>query len=272
MSVLSCAHVHTPFCDGKTPAPDMARAAWEKGFISLGFSSHAPQDFDPGSCIPPDQEENYKAQIRALQAQYAGRMAVYLGIERDYYACVSPAGYDYYIASVHYLPLAGEYVAIDGSPADFCRLIDEGCGGDALLLARRYFDLLREYVVRARPPIIGHFDLLRKNNARSPRLDEESPSYRALALDALAAMKDTGAFLEVNTGGMARGVLRSPYPQAFLLFAWRQWGGEVIINSDCHDVRFLDAYFDDAEALLRSLGYDHAVRLGRGQMWERYAL
>ena len=42
---LSSAHVHTTFCDGKTPAPDMARTAYEKGFVSLGFSSHAPQDF-----------------------------------------------------------------------------------------------------------------------------------------------------------------------------------------------------------------------------------
>ena len=40
---LSSAHVHTTFCDGKTPAPEMAKAAFEKGFVSLGFSSHAPR-------------------------------------------------------------------------------------------------------------------------------------------------------------------------------------------------------------------------------------
>ncbi len=272
MSVLSCAHVHTPFCDGKNPASEIARAAWEKGFVSLGFSSHAPQLFDPECCVAPDREEAYKAEIRALGREYAGRMAIYLGIERDEYACVSPADYDYYIASVHYLPLNGEYVAIDGDPRDFCRLIREGCGGDPLVLAKRYFDHVREYVVRDRPPIIGHFDLLRKNNARAPMFDEDSPVYRALALEALEAMKDSGAFLEVNTGGMARGLLTSPYPAAFLLSAWKDWGGEVIINSDCHRVQFLDASFDEAEALLRSLGYDHAVRLGRTALWERYAL
>ena len=39
MSVLSCAHVHTTYCDGKTPAAEMAKRAWELGFVSLGFSS-----------------------------------------------------------------------------------------------------------------------------------------------------------------------------------------------------------------------------------------
>ena len=85
-------------------------------------------------------------------------------------------------------------------------------------------------------------------------------------------MKDTGALLELNTGPIARGKLNTPYPACFLLSAWQKWGGEVIINSDCHDVRFLDAYFPEAEALLLSLGYDHAVRLGRDTLWERYSL
>ena len=57
MKVLSSAHVHTTYCDGKTPAPLMARAALEKGFVSLGFSSHAPQRFDPGYCVDTEKEE-----------------------------------------------------------------------------------------------------------------------------------------------------------------------------------------------------------------------
>lgn len=272
MSVLSSAHVHTPFCDGKTPAPEMAKAAWEKGFVSLGFSSHAPQRFDPACCIPPAREEDYKAQIRALQAEYAGRMRIYLGIERDYYACVSADGYEYSIASVHYLPLNGEFVAVDGAPEDFLRYVKEGCGGDAMRMARRYFSLLRDYVLRDHPPIIGHFDLLRKNNAVLHLLDEESPAYRSLALETLEALAGAGAFLEVNTKPLIKGRPKTPYPEAFLLSAWKNWGGEVIINSDCHDARYLDVFYPQAEALLLSLGYDHAVRLGEKALWERYPL
>ena len=69
MSILSSAHVHTTYCDGKTPAAEMAKRAWELGFVSLGFTSHAPQTFDPGYCIDPAREEDYKAEIRALKAR-----------------------------------------------------------------------------------------------------------------------------------------------------------------------------------------------------------
>ena len=152
------------------------------------------------------------------------------------------------------------------------RYVKEGCGGDAMLMAQRYFSLVRDYVLRDHPPIIGHFDLLRKNNARLHLLDENSPAYRSLALETLEALAETGTFLEVNTKPLINGQLPTPYPDVFLLSAWKAWGGEVIINSDCHDVQYLDAFFPEAEALLLSLGYDHAVRLGTNTLWERYPL
>ena len=62
---------------------------------------------------------------------------------------------------------------------------------------------------------------------------------------------DTGALLEVNTGAIARGYLATPYPAPFLLEEWRAWGGEVILNSDCHDARYLDAGFDGAEEFIQ---------------------
>lgn len=273
MSVLSSAHVHTTYCDGKTPAAEMARAAYEKGFLSLGFSSHAPQDFDPGYCIPPEREDAYRREILALKAQYAGRMTIYLGIERDHYACVSPAGYDYFLSAVHYFRKPdGTYAAIDAAPETLGNYVRDCCGGDGLRMARQYFTMLRDDVIATRAPIIAHFDLLRKNNSALHLYDEESPAYRNMALDALRPLADTGALLEVNTGAIARGYLTTPYPAPFLLKAWRAWGGQVIINSDCHNALFLDTYFRESEALLLSLGYDHALRLGKDTLWEAYPL
>ena len=88
-------------------------------------------------------------------------------------------------------------------------------------------------------------------------------------------MRETGALLEVNTGGIAKGYLKDPYPAPFLLTAWKEWGGEVIVNSDCHNASLLDAGYAQAEELLLSLGYDHAVRLSSNPkqgMWERFSL
>jgi histidinol-phosphatase (PHP family) len=268
---LSSAHVHTTFCDGKTSAPDMARTAYEKGFVSLGFSSHAPQHFDPPCCIDPQREEEYKAQIRALQREYEGRMPIYMGIERDLYSCASPQGYDYFLAAVHYFRHPdGHHTPIDAEPEKLRRYVDMYCGGDGLEMARQYFALLRDYVLAAHPAIIAHFDLIRKNNTRLHLYDEEGKAYQDMALDSLRPLAETGALLEVNTGAVARGYLTAPYPAPFLLKEWLAWGGEVILDSDCHDMRYLDTGYDDAEELLRSLGYSHAVRLGKKTLWERY--
>jgi histidinol-phosphatase (PHP family) len=96
-----------------------------------------------------------------------------------------------------------------------------------------------------------------------------------MALEALRAMRETNALLEVNTGGVARGYMTSPYPSNLLLKEWKVWGGEVIVNSDCHNVKLLDAGYEQAEEILLSLGFDHAVRLSANPekgMWERFAL
>lgn len=274
--ILSSAHVHTTFCDGRSTAEEMARTAYELGFVSLGFSSHAPQTFDFEYCIHPSREEEYKTEIRRIQQEYAGRMAVYLGIERDLYSCADPSGYDYFIASVHYLKRPDcSYCSVDGPAEKLQKYVDEYCGGDGLKMAQQYYSALRDYVVEAKPHIIGHFDLVRYNNSRLHLYDEEDPAYRTMVLDALQAVRGTDALLEVNTGGVARGYMSDPYPAPFILKAWKEWGGEVIICSDCHYAKLMDAAYDKAEELLLSVGYDHAVRLSRDPekgMWETFSL
>lgn len=273
MKTRSSAHVHTDFCDGRAPAEEMVCSALEKGFISLGFSSHAPQRFGAPCCVAPEREDDYKAEILRLKKKYAGQIALYLGTERDLFACSGPAGYDYCIASTHYFPLENGYTPIDGKPEQLAAYLRQRLDGDGLALARAYFSQLRDYALSFRPQIIGHFDLLRKNNAVLRFVDEESAAYREIALDALDALRGRGALLEVNTGAIARGYLTAPYPADFLLRAWLEWGEDIILNSDCHDPRLLDAAYDETEARLRALGFREAVRLSpAGDGWERYAL
>ena len=274
--ILSSAHVHTTFCDGKSAAEEMAQTACGLGFVSLGFTSHAPQTFDPAHCIDPARENDYKAEVRRLQREYKGCMAIYLGIERDMFSCADQSDYDFFIASVHYFTKPdNEKCGVDAPPEELLRYVNEYCGGDGLRMAEQYYSMLRDYVLEYDPDIIGHFDLVRMNNAALHLYDEDDPRYINMALEALRPMREKKALLEVNTGAVARGYLPTPYPSPFLLKAWKEWGGEVIVNSDCHNAVLLDKGFDQAEELLLSVGYDHIVRLsstpGNG-MWERVKL
>jgi len=268
----SSAHVHTPYCDGKTPAGEMVRRALSLGFVSLGFSSHAPQPFDFSYSMAAENEAAYRKEILDLKAQYAGKMAIYLGLERDGFSNASTEGYDYYIASVHYFPMPEGFAAVDGPAEALQRYVEDWCGGDGLEMARRYYGQLKEYADERDPPIIGHFDLIRKNNAKLHLFDEESPAYQKIALDCLESIRKADPILEINTGAIARGYLTSPYPAPFLLSAWGEMGGRIMLNSDCHDAKYLDCGYGEAERLLKDLGYDRAWRLGKRELFETYDL
>lgn len=272
MRILSNCHTHTQFCDGRSTAEDMVQAALAAGFVSLGFSSHATQHFDEHYSTLPEREKAYRVEIARLQQAYGDRIRIYMGIERDLYSFSDPFQYDYYIASVHYLQGVERYVAVDGRAEDVAAYVKNVLGGQGLALARQYYDLLCAYARAWRPPIIGHFDLIRKNNARLHLYDENSAAYRDMALSALGVMRRSGAMLELNTGGIARGYLPTPYPDDFLLRAWAGMGGEIIVSSDCHHAPDLTCFFDRAPALLARAGFDHVVMLGKDTLFERIAL
>lgn len=279
MTFVSNAHTHSRWCDGLDAIPDMVEAARALGFVSLGFSSHARQGFDPAYSMAPDAQAGYFAELRALQGE-PGLPRLWAGLELD--ALAHPdcrreafAHADYVIGSAHYLceSYGGAPVAVDGDPVLLRRYVDEVYHGDGLAMARDYFAIEVKALLRDRPQIIGHFDLLRKYVARLSLFDEADPAYRRLALSALEQAFPCGGVLEINTGGMARGYLTTPYPTLELLCAWRELGGSITLTSDCHDRRYLTHAFPQAAALARQAGFRTALRLGAGtKLWEETAL
>lgn len=279
MTFVSNAHTHSRWCDGLDAIPDMVEAARALGFVSLGFSSHARQGFDPAYSMASDAQAGYFAELRALQGE-PGLPRLWAGLELD--ALAHPdcrreafAHADYVIGSAHYLceSYGGAPVAVDGDPVLLRRYVDEVYHGDGLAMARDYFAIEVKALLRDRPQIIGHFDLLRKYAARLSLFDETDPAYRRLALSALEQAFPCGGVLEINTGGMARGYLTTPYPTLELLCAWRELGGSITLTSDCHDRRYLAHAFPKAAALARQAGFRTALQLGVGtELWEETTL
>ncbi len=262
--ILSNCHTHTTYCDGMSTMREMTEAAVNLHFDSLGFSGHAPQYFDPPYCMSPANEKLYREECVLLRKEYGDRIRIWLGTERDFYSCTDPDRYDYYIASVHYLPHHGAMIAVDGSADDLKLLLKERYGGNGLKLTRDYYEHVAVYAMTRRPPIIGHLDLIKKNNQYLGLFDEGSSDYRGLVLETLSFIRASGAMLEVNTGGMAKGYLKDPYPSSWILEEWRKMGGEVIISSDCHDKAKLDYAFDRIPEDLLKLGFFSVKILGSG--------
>ena len=76
-------HMHSTWDDGKCSIEEMILASKAAGLTSVGFSVHCPMPFENTWECPLEKLPDYIAEVRAMQAKYAGIIDVYLGIEWD---------------------------------------------------------------------------------------------------------------------------------------------------------------------------------------------
>lgn len=255
-------HTHTRYCDGKDTVFAMAEAAAALGMTALSFSGHSTTPFDLRYCMDENDTLHYAADVRRARELYEGRLEIYLGVEDDFYGTRPDFARDYTIGSVHYLLSGGVYYPVDESETEFRRAIREGFGGDPLALTRCYFETAAQVLERTQCDIIGHFDLVTKYNYGL--FDEEDPRYLGPALEALEHLCRRGAALEINTGAMARGARKVPYPARTLLKAAHEFGASIVLSSDCHDRNKLLYALDEAAALAMDCGFRTAQVLSAG--------
>jgi len=265
MPIRSNLHTHTVYCDGVSTPREMAEAALASGFVSLGFSGHAYTSFDKSCCMTPTGTLAYRREVLSLREEYAGRLDLFLGLENDGAEPQDTAGYDYCIGSVHYLFVEGEQYTVDQSPEEMRRCIDLGYGGDALAMARAYYAKLAGYASGDDVDIVGHFDVIEKFNGNGRFFDTGSPAYQKTALAALEAIAQRGKVFEVNTGAMARGFRKTPYPAPFLLRRMLEMRTPILLSSDAHDAALLTAGFAEVSAMLYETGFRETAQLRRGE-------
>lgn len=257
-------HTHSTFCDGKNTMAEMAAAACAAGVKQYGFSGHihTPCPSDAEVCMAADMTA-YRAEALRLRQEYTGRMEILLGIEWDLCSDLPvPEWADYWIGSVHNLhdPETGDYYCVDWKTEELARCRDTLCGGDAMELARRYYAAVAK-VAAMKPTVLGHIDLITKLNGEGAFFDETSPAYRAAALAALHAADPKATLLEINTGAVARGYRKTPYPAQFLLEEWHTMGGRVIITADAHTTEGITYGYREAANLARRAGFTESVLL-----------
>ena len=257
--MISNIHTHTCFCDGRDTPAEMAQRAYDLGFVSLGFSGHSDTGFDP--CGMRDYD-SYRAAVAAEKERWRGKMEIYCGIEQDHFSGRAE-GWDYVIGSVHYVERGGKKLAVDWSPEETDRIIREEYGGSADSFAEDYYALVGSLAAVTGCDIIGHFDLITKFDEGGKVFSGRR--YTEAAMGALEALIKTGAIFEINTGALARGYRRTPYPAPWILRELHAKGAEIIITSDCHNKDHLDFGYEAAVKSAREAGYDSALILRRGK-------
>ena len=262
--MLSNLHTHTTFCDGKSSVDEIVQAAIEKGFASIGFSGHGYTDFDHSYCMK--DTDGYIAAVNAAKTRFQGKIEIYIGVEEDaFYPLPNRRDFDYVIGSSHYFKIGDTYYPVDSNPSCFATCIDL-FGGDYLALAESYYRAFCDYLLRHKPTIIGHFDLITKFDELdgSPEMLKD-PAYQAIAKHYLLEVMKTDSFFEVNTGAISRGYRTAPYPSNELLHVLKKNGGKLILTSDSHRANTLDHSFEDTRQLLKDIGFTYAYTLYGGE-------
>lgn len=232
-------HTHTCYCDGKDKPVEIAETALTQGFKAIGFSGHEYSPVDEEFCMSREDTEAYRREILELKEAYKGRLKIYLGIERDYMGPGSDYPYDYVIGSVHNLKVGDDYLSIDNTAEIMEANVKKYFGGDYRAYVEYYYQTVSDVVEKTGADIVGHFDLITKFNQGNRYFDEESVWYKKTALKALAKTAETRPVFEINTGAVARGYRREPYPAKFILEEIERLKCPVILSSDCHDKEFV---------------------------------
>lgn len=244
-------HTHSSFSDGKATVRGMTERALSLGFHSLGFSDHSYAKLFEDYSMKLGTEAEYVREVRAAEAEFAGKIKLYAGIELDVDSPVPDCELDYVIASVHGLVRGGKYYAVDNVPAELDALVREGFGGNAVDMAKAYFCRVTEHVIKSKPDFVGHFDLITKFGT-SP---ENEDGYINAALESVREIVRHCKTFELNTGAIARGLRVTPYPAEFILDEIKACGGRIIVTSDCHYKERLTAWFDEADVYLSTRGF-----------------
>ena len=264
-------HTHSLFCDGKDLPEEIVKKAIEKKFDILGFSSHSMFPFGADWHISPYKFQEYTQEIQRLKESYKNKIQILLGFEVDYlspltfpkkeiYKGFSP---DYLIGSVHYLTTDKGWFTVDGPVQELEYGLNDLFNGNGKKLVQEYFYTQRQMLSNGEFDILGHPDVIRKRNGVLHFFDETESWYKSEIEETAKAIAQSGVIVEINTGGIARGVINDTYPSLDFLKTLNKYDVPITINSDAHNAQDLDCAFDFAKKQAAEAGYKEVTYLQR---------
>ncbi|MCL2089115.1 MAG: histidinol-phosphatase [Oscillospiraceae bacterium] len=256
MTFRSNLHTHSTFCDGKADMEDFVKTAIDKRFVSLGFSSHGPQSFDPHCCLKKERTQEYIEKIDSLKQKYSGSIEIYAGIEKDFYGNEIDFPTDYVIGAVHYVEIEGGYYCIDRDQQELDNAV-KAAGGIEQVVELYYDTIIR--CVESKPDILAHIDMIKMYGGHY--FSGQEKWYRQMVCTAINSMEDV--ITEVNTGGIYRGYINSLYPDDFILKHMAERQIPITLSSDAHQTSALDGYYDKALEIIKNAGF-RSIKIMQG--------
>ena len=247
-------HTHTRFSDGRNTIEEMADAAAGKGLYAIGFTDHAPMEFQHYYADRQKWLSDRSRAISLLKKEYEGRLEIFEGLELDVNTDIDVSGLDYLLEGNHYLHVDGEYLATDYSAKCITDAADKHFGGDIFRYFARYYEEMCLVGDRG-PATVAHFDVVAKFNEGECMFAEDDPRYLDSALSCVEVLAKKDVIFEVNTGNIFRGLRTKPFPSIPILRRMRELGCELVLGGDSHSTDALGGSFAEAMEYIALAGY-----------------
>ncbi|MEK4876610.1 MULTISPECIES: histidinol-phosphatase HisJ [Paenibacillus] len=248
----------------------------ELGLQQLGLSDHLPlihvdpASYYPEMAMPMAELPRYVEECLTLKERYRGVIDLRVGLEADYIEgyeeqireVLSPYPWDYLIGSVHFL---GEWDITDH------RQVHGWEGKDALAVYRLYYDAVKKSALSGLYDIIGHMDVI-KRFGYGPQTPEGKAEVKALELETLKVIADSGIAMELNASGLTKPCAEM-FPAEHLLQEALKLGIPLTLGSDAHDPAKLGDGLQEARSMLWQTGFrELAVFEGRRRTTVQFKL
>ncbi|EXJ90372.1 histidinol-phosphatase (PHP family) [Capronia coronata CBS 617.96] len=263
-------HSHSgQFCPGhaRDSLEDIILTAISKRMQVFALTEHMPrhdqdrypEEIEAGGTLASllDNERAYVAEASRLRQKYESQIGLPLGFECEWIRpetldlinhSIKTYQYDFFIGSVHHV----HTIPIDYDQPMYEQARDIAGGTDELLFAD-YFDAQLTMLQAVKPPVVGHFDLIRlKSDHPNARFESMEDVWQRILrnLDFIASY---GGIMEVNTAALRKG-LNEPYPTMEICRAAMKRGIRFCLSDDSHGIDHLASNYARALSFLDEVG------------------
>ncbi|KAK5082269.1 hypothetical protein LTR05_007413 [Lithohypha guttulata] len=264
-------HSHSgEFCPGHAvdALEDIIKTAISKDFKVLALTEHMPrhdedrypEEIEAGTTLQSlvMNEARYYNKAQELRAKYEGRIALPIGFESDWCGprsreliekSIETYPFDFFIGSIHHV----KGVPIDYDHAGYVRA--RNLVGSEEKLFAQYYDEQYEMLQGLRPPVIGHFDLIRLLSSDSNVEWQSMTSVWNKILRNLEFVASYGGILEINTAALRKG-MAEPYPKSEICQAFLRLHGRFCLSDDSHGMAQVATNYDKLLPFLQRNGIE----------------
>ncbi|EME80150.1 uncharacterized protein MYCFIDRAFT_216119 [Pseudocercospora fijiensis CIRAD86] len=183
--------------------------------------------------------DDFYHEARRLQKKYADQIQLLIGFEGEWIRdssldliqnLLKTYEVDLFVGSVHHV----HTIPIDYD-TPYYHKAREVAGGSDERIFEDYFDSQYEMLKALKPPLIGHFDLIRLKSDEPDLSFKTWPAVWQKIMRNLRFIAEYGGVLELNSSALRKGMTEA-YPQAEICREFKDLGGRFTFSCDSHGV------------------------------------